>query len=205
MTRTKRIYLLRHGAIEGVARKTYIGQIDPPLSREGIAQAEAWRRYFREAIPAPPERIVCSDLRRCAVFAKIIAGADPERICVEPAFREIALGAWEGITMSEIREKFPDAWAARGENLVDFRPPGGESFGDLAERVLPAFACLCETAPPLSVLVAHAGVNRVILADILGVGLNDVFQIPQNYGDGTMIEIVSNGEMAATPVPPPFA
>ncbi len=181
-----KIYLLRHGAIQGFDRKTYIGQSDLPLSAEGIDQAIAWHRFFQDILP---EKIVCSDLERSLHTAKIIAGPSSGGIQVQNAFREISLGRWEGIPMKEIRKNFPEQWALRGRNLKGFRPPGGESFSDLAKRVLPAFHQLCAYIQSDTVIVAHAGVNRVILAELMGADLNAVLQIPQDYAAGNLIEI----------------
>jgi alpha-ribazole phosphatase len=182
----QKIYLLRHGAIKGVDRKTYIGQIDLPLSPEGIDQAKAWHDFFQNNLP---DNIFCSDLKRCLLAAKIIAGPFLDRVCVKKEFREISLGQWEGVLMENIRKNYPLEWALRGNNLKGFRPPGGESFSDLAERVVPAFNQICENTPSDMIIVAHAGVNRVILAKLMGMDLNRIFEIPQDYSTAHLIEI----------------
>jgi probable phosphoglycerate mutase len=184
--RPKKIYLLRHGVVQGFSRKTYIGRVDIPLNSQGIDQAKAWQRFFLGNLPP---KIFCSDLKRCVAFAKIIAGTFSDRIYIEKALREITLGRWEGVAMEDIRLKEPEQWARRGGNLKGFRPPGGESFADLAKRVIPVFQQICENAVSDMIIVGHAGVNRVILADIMDIGLNDVLKIPQDYAAGYVIEI----------------
>jgi probable phosphoglycerate mutase len=184
--RTRKLYLLRHGAIQGFDRKTYIGRLDVPLSAEGIHQAEKWHRFFRNRLP---EKIFSSDLKRCLHTAKIIAGPFSDRICIEEAFREISLGQCEGVSMEDIRKCFPRQWELRGRSFKSFRPPEGESFSDFSKRVLPAFYHICENTAGDTIIVAHAGVNRVILADLMRIDLNDVLSIPQDYGAGNVIEI----------------
>ncbi len=186
--RTPIIYLLRHGRIRSFPEKTYIGQADIPLSQEGIGQAEAWREFFRNRLP---ETIFCSDLARSLVTATIIAEAFSDRICVRKELREISLGRWEGIAMAEIRKNFPEQWELRGRNLKQFRPPGGESFSDLSRRVLPVFYDICSQSSGDVLIVSHAGVNRVILADIMGIDLNHILQISQNYA---ALNIISAGK-----------
>jgi len=183
---TKKIYLLRHGAIEAVRSKTYIGQLDLPLSQKGIEQANAWRSFFQGNLP---ETIVCSDLKRCRLTAEIIAGSHGNRISTEKKLREISMGLWEGISMADIQKNFPKAWQNRGKNIGTFRPPMGESFSDLAQRVLPVFYQLCEKSPKDMLIVAHAGVNRVILADMMHLDFNDLLGIPQTYSAGNLIEM----------------
>jgi probable phosphoglycerate mutase len=90
--------------------------------------------------------------------------------------------------MAEIRRRFPEAWAARGEALDTFRPPGGESFQDLAQRVMPAFRQLSESPDGPILVAGHAGVNRVILCRLLGMPLRNLFRLSQDYAGLTRID-----------------
>ena len=183
----KRIYLLRHGKTEGFARKSYVGGMtDIALSEEGERQAWAWRRYFEKR---PIETVYSSGMKRTTETARIVSGKRLAEILIENDLREICLGDWEGWAMETVRERFPEAWRLRGENLKGFRPPGGESFSDLAYRVVPAFEKIVEKTVKEVLIVAHAGVNRVILADIMGVDLNDVLKIPQDYAALNTLEL----------------
>jgi probable phosphoglycerate mutase len=187
---TKKIYLLRHGVIQFSERKTYIGQSDIPLSQVGIDQAKAWHEYFQKKLP---EKIFCSDLKRCVVTAKIVAGPFPERICIRKELREISLGQWEGVAMEDIQNKFPGQWELRGTNLKGFRPPEGESFFDLSQRVVPVFYALCGNTPGDILIISHAGVIRVILAEVLKIDLNDLLKIPQEYAALNVMEADKDG------------
>jgi probable phosphoglycerate mutase len=101
--------------------------------------------------------------------------------------REINLGAWEGLAVSDVQRRFPEAYEARGAHLAGFRPPGGESFTDLQKRVVPVFeGILCGPGSPVLV-VGHAGVNRVILCHVLGMPLENLFRIEQPYGAMSII------------------
>lgn len=176
----QKIYLVRHGAIQppGSGRR-YLGQLDVPLAPEGLRQAEVLRERLR---PVRLAAVYCSDLRRAVDTAGIIAaphGLTP-RAC--PELREVGLGAWDGLTFDEVKERYPEEYAARGADFINFRPPGGESFLDCAHRVLPAvFAALAATPGDL-LLVGHAGVNRILLCLAQGRSLADLFAIPQEYG-----------------------
>jgi probable phosphoglycerate mutase len=78
----------------------------------------------------------------------------------------------------------------RGENLESYRPPGGESFSDLASRVVPVFGSIVKNAEGGNLLiVAHAGVNRVILCHGLGMPLANLFRICQDYGCMNILEL----------------
>ncbi len=196
------IYLLRHGQIEGDGRRRFIGWTDPPLSEEGRATARRWRASLSSVLFKP---ILCSDLKRCKETAEIISAGRP--VCAMADLREIHLGEWEGIARETIRTEQPDAWRRRGENLAHSRPPGGESFADLSERVMPAFHRIAEpnreNNDPL-LIVGHAGVNRIILCHLLGMRIDNIFRIGQDYGGLNRIERKEAGfQVKAMNIPPP--
>ncbi|MFH1153997.1 MAG: histidine phosphatase family protein [Pseudomonadota bacterium] len=173
------IYLLRHGEISGAGTKRYIGRTDVRLSRTGMDQARFWKSFLKGIVF---DNVVSSPLIRARETAGIVSGLDQDHIRLEENFREIDLGKWDGQSVSLIRDRYPDAWEARGRDLAHYRPPGGESFSDLADRVLPVFKSLAATRTGNILVVAHAGVNRVILSGLLGKDLDDLLSIPQGYG-----------------------
>jgi broad specificity phosphatase PhoE len=112
-----------------------------------------------------------------------------------PALAEISLGEWEGKSKDWIRRAYPAAWEERGRDVVHVPPPGGESFTDLAARVLPAFTRLRSEAAghARSLLVAHQAVNRVILARVMDLPLLAAVTLPQPPGALSVLEVTSTG------------
>ncbi len=173
------IYLVRHAAVAGGdGTRRCLGQLDPDLSPLGVRQAEELGRALRHR---PLQAVFTSDLRRALRTAGLIAkGRDcrPEPV---RELREIGLGDWEGRTFAQVRARYPREYEQRGRDLAGYRPPGGESFADLQERVLPAFTAATEKTAGDFLIVAHAGVNRVILCHLMGRPLQELFSIPQDY------------------------
>ncbi|NLN07202.1 MAG: histidine phosphatase family protein [Firmicutes bacterium] len=185
------IYLLRHAeTLLERSEKIFLGgRSNPPLSPAGIRQAKALASALsgREL-----EAIYCSDLRRSRQTAAIIAqkhGLKP-RVCT--ALREIGLGEWEGLAFTEVQNRYPREFRERGEKIVTYRPPGGESFADLAQRVLPAFQRIVAETRGNIAIVGHAGVNRVIICHVQQLDLKQLFGIRQEYGHVTVIEQNNN-------------
>ncbi|WP_097006897.1 MULTISPECIES: histidine phosphatase family protein [Lacrimispora] len=176
---TKRIYLIRHGKIHTGNEKRYLGITDLPLIREGIDQAEALMEFFQNMAI---DFIFTSPLKRCRETAEIISGCSRNGIIEVQEFKEINLGLWENKPMQMIKGSYPDAYEERGKHLLTFQPPGGESFGQLAERVLPAFEHIVKQYSGNIIIIAHAGVNRTILSKIQGISIHDFFLIEQPYG-----------------------
>ena len=179
------IYLLRHGAVEGHEERRFIGQFDLPLGENGLRQARWWRKELADILF---DRIFCSDLTRSRDTARIIAGTRKRPIEVMPQLREIHLGEWEGLSVAEVRRRFPEEYERRGQDLSDYRPPGGESFNDLRKRILPVFERIVSEMEGHILIVGHAGVNRTILCHLLGMPLRNLFRLGQDYGSLNIIE-----------------
>jgi alpha-ribazole phosphatase len=173
------IYLIRHGEITSFKPRRYIGRQDLPLTPKGRAQIARMAEFLSsQAI----DRVICSPLSRCVQSAEIIEerlGVVPQ---VNPRLAEIDLGSWEGLTVAEVCERYPGQYEARGKDIARFRPPGGESFQDLLDRTWPAFQAISSIANERITVVAHSGVNRVLLCRILDIPLTNLFRIDQDYG-----------------------
>lgn len=166
---SKHILLMRHAEVDAKWSGRFLGASDPPLSEQGREQAAWWRR---EMASIPIDKITSSDQKRALQTAQIIAGAQGGQLDALPALREVNLGQWEGLPPSEVRRIYPKEYARRGQDMAGFPPPQGESLSALAARVLPVWQELCQSQEWRILLVAHAGVLRVILCDTLGVDLN---------------------------------
>lgn len=171
------IYLLRHGEIAGSEPRRFVGQQDKPLTPRGRAQARWWRDRLA---PLEFKAIYSSDLSRCRQTAEVVAG--DAAVELVPALREISLGAWEGLSVAEVNQRFPGEYQRRGADVARHCPQGGESFTDLAGRVLPAFERLAAGPEGDLLVVAHTGVNRVIVCRALGLDLGHLFRLELDYG-----------------------
>jgi alpha-ribazole phosphatase len=175
-----RLYLVRHGELVTSHEWRYVGHMDVALNDKGRAQiARLARRLSMEKI----DTLLSSDLMRTVESAWIIGRAIGLEPAAEPAFREIHLGRWEGFTREEIIERFSQEFDLRSLDIAGYRIQGGESFADLRDRVLPKLTALLEQYRGNNILlVAHGGVNRVILCHALGLDLKMVPRIDQAYG-----------------------
>lgn len=184
-SRTNTIYLLRHGDLRQDGVKRYIGQADLPLNASGRAQALNWQQ---ELAHIPLRRIFCSDLSRSYETACLIAEGRSESVQPFPKLREINLGAWDGQSVDDVRRFYPGEYEKRGADMVYYRPPAGECFADVAARVIPLFEEIVRSASGNMLIVGHSGVNKVILCHILGMPLENLFRMRQEYGCLNVIE-----------------
>jgi alpha-ribazole phosphatase len=192
MTAKTRIYLIRHGEVEGAGVPRYNGHADVALSERGISQYHCLReRLSGFGIKA----CYTSDLSRCVTGARIIC----EQFGIEPALkrelRELNIGIWEGMTWSDIMGKYPEQWQARLADLVNYRVPEGENLLDLAGRALPVVREIVARHLGEEVLiVGHGGMNRTVLLDAIGAPLSSLFNIEQTYGCLNIIDYYEDGK-----------
>lgn len=172
-------YLIRHGEPEGAADGRYAGSWDVLLSARGRRQMHA---VAAALAGADLLAVYCSDLARSRESAAIVASLHRREPRVEPALRERDFGVWEGLTWEEVRAQDPAGAARWAEDPLAFRPAGGEDLGDVERRVLPAFDRIASGhAAGAYAVVAHGGVNRVLLARILGLPRENLFRIAQDH------------------------
>jgi broad specificity phosphatase PhoE len=182
------IYFVRHGQTDWNAEGRLQGQRDIDLNAEGLRQAEAVAGRLARVSGLSGADFAGLDFaasplirtRRTMETLRAALNLDPGDYRLDPRFKEISFGAWEGSTWAEIRRWDPAGALARDRDRWGYRPPGGtgESYAMLVERVEPAIAAL--TRP--TVIVAHGGVARAILVIRGHLGLRDAPRIGIRQG-----------------------
>ncbi len=184
-----RLYLIRHGETQGADTKRYKGHIDVPLSANGIKQVERLAEYISAEATSKLSAVYCSDLSRAIKSAEIIAEPHSIKPVVFKDFRERNFGIWEGMSFDEIKEKYPEEFNAWTNNPLKFSPMQGESSIDVKERALKVFSEIIEKHKGQCIsIVAHGGINRIILCHLLGIPLENIFRIEQDFAAVNIIE-----------------
>ncbi len=104
--------------------------------------------------------------------------------------REIQFGQGEGLTETEIRQSFPQAFAAFQSDPVAHPLPGGEDPWDVAERAAECFQAM-ETQHPCGrvLVVTHNTLIRIALCKLLGVPLSKYRTVFPTIANGALSEI----------------
>lgn len=192
-----RIYLVRHGQVVNHHEFRYNGHYDVDITDEGVSQMNRLSDFLAENDHGEKvEAVYSSDLQRSVKGAEIIGA----RLGVEPVLtadlREINLGRWDGLTREEGASRFPDEAHITFQDLATTRITGGENFEDVRARALPAFEGIVKKHSGSSVvIVAHGGVNRVILCHVMGLDYKNFFTMEQEYGCLNVIEIFPDDVM----------
>lgn len=164
--KNRRIVLWRHGRTAWNSINRFQGQEDVPLDEVGLDQV---RRAAQTLIGLKPTKIVSSDLERARVTAESLAALAGLNVLTDPDLRETFAGVWQGLTRTEIIERFPQEFAAWGGDS-DIRPGGGETRLEVADRVTRAIEKALLDIPENGTLVvaSHGGALRAGLGRLLG-------------------------------------
>jgi broad specificity phosphatase PhoE len=159
-------FFIRHGETDWNAERRLQGGRDIPLNDRGRRQAAQCGRTLCDLIAdrgkAPADfSFISSPLSRASETMEIVRGVlglPAEGYAVEPRLSELSFGRWEGMTYREIRAVEEAALVMRERDKWNFKPPGGESYADLMERVRPWLAAVTGNV----IVTAHGGVARVL-------------------------------------------
>ncbi len=165
LPKRRRVYLMRHGDVTyfDAARQS----IDPdtvPLNERGRAQARAAGRAFASQ-SIRFDRVITSGLNRTVETAALVLAETGQSIDleIEPAWREIRGGHLADLPPETVEAAFLGALDGIVPDHVPFL--GGETIGELIDRVLPPLAALrADASWDTVLLVLHGGVNCALLS-----------------------------------------
>ena len=153
------IYFVRHGeTILTPTRKfSGTGALDPELTADGLAQAE---RVAGEVAKLEPHILISSPLKRASQTADAIARATGLPVVEDTDWYELSFGTWDGKSIEEVKAETPEDYQA-WLNSSSYRPGGGESYDEAAERIDAAMEKVLHLYPGKKVVVVtHNGVIK---------------------------------------------
>ena len=186
------LHLVRHGQSLWNAEIRIQGTSDPALSELGIQQAkEAGKK-----LPAF-DRVYSSDLLRTRQTTEHLLGGPVDHVDFRPSLREIHLGPWEGMLLTDATEQFPEHTDQFRNTPETFQLEGAETFHELQARARKAIHDIvdeCDGADLQVLVVSHGAFLKSLLIDYDGRSLNDMWTHPHidncghsivRYDDGT--------------------
>ena len=159
------IFLVRHGETCNNKLGFYTGALDIPLTSKSKKQAFILAEKLAKI---SFDSIYSSGLRRANESAQPLADKLGLKLKFDPGFREINFGKWEGLSASEIQDKYKKVWNDWCYNTSKVKFPGGESFKIFKVRVLSALGRVLDNERGKTVAVfCHGGTIRLIVLSIL--------------------------------------
>jgi probable phosphoglycerate mutase len=169
------IIVIRHGETVWNLEGRWQGHFNSPLTKTGIKQAEAVAERFAEVKFAT---LYSSDLERAIQTAERIAKGTHHQLIPDSRLRERNLGIFEGLTVAEIDEQFPEHSMKYKSFDPDHIIPEGESMRQFSQRIRGCFKDLAKKHKGETILaVAHGGVLNQLFKFVINVPLD----APRNY------------------------
>lgn len=173
------LFLLRHGQTQANRDGVLQGQADSPLTPLGRAQAAAMGRTLAAALPVGvPVTLWVSPLGRVRhTLARVLPALSGRAVAIryDARLKEVAFGDWSLKPIASVGSDMPAAWTARQADPWNERPPGGESYADLAVRVRDFLDDLAAENGPdgaqpgrAVAILAHGGTGRVVRGLLTG-------------------------------------
>ncbi|MCY9805588.1 histidine phosphatase family protein [Vibrio scophthalmi] len=156
------IYLLRHGKTLGEAALN--GHTDVLVASS--VQQSICSGLLK--INLPFEHVVSSPLRRCRDLAMRLVVEKPSlSLQVNPEFQEMNFGQFDGVPFDQLSQQWPMLerfW----QDPVSHPLPGSELIDAFYQRISDGWQALAQSAEQDTLLIAHGGTIRMILANTLG-------------------------------------
>ena len=183
-----RLLLVRHAEPDESMQGRCYGSLDVPLSAAGLRRAAAVGEALRDHDIAA---VYTSPLERAFETARAIATAQGVEPIARDDLRELDFGELEGMRYDDIAAEHPELYRFWMDDPASVRFPGGEGLADLRRRVLTEVAGIrARHAGEAVAVVAHGGVVRVVLADVLDLPDAAFFRLDQPYGALSVVDWV---------------
>jgi alpha-ribazole phosphatase len=189
-----RLLLVRHGQTIWTAVGRYQGHTDVPLDDLGRRQAAGLGHRFAGQ---PVHAIYSSDLQRARCTAEAIGQTTGVAVTVEPRLREASFGVWEGLTLAQMCEGWPQEFAAWQADPLTRVPPGGETLAQLTARVSAFLDDVKARHQNQTVLlVAHGGTLRAVLCHALNLPTHVFWRIEMNSASVSELRLYEDSRVS---------
>ena len=170
-----RLYFARHGETDWNVKRLIQGTTDTELNENGRRQAYALAEKLEgQGI----RRVYTSPLKRANETGRIVAERLGIPCSVKPGLEELDLGDWEGLNWDQVKEKWPEEYESRLANIADVPPPNGESYMQLAARVIKAVKEILAETDGDTLMVSHGGAIQITLGVVNGTSL---YELSKDY------------------------
>ena len=183
-----KLIIIRHGETEWNLQNRAIGQLDSPLTPKGIWQAYAIADRLRRLSFTT---LYSSDLGRAAQTANIIASICGKKVIFDSELREWNMGVFQGLTVSEMHEKFPKERQDYERICFEYTIPEGESLRQLRQRSFRVLTALAKLhLEDNVVVVTHGTVLTVFFQEVLGLPTGNTCPFKVDHGNFCTFEYV---------------
>lgn len=161
----KRVIFIRPGETEWNRQGRFQGWVNVPLNQHGRQQAQQLAKYIRNI---GLSALYTSDLPRALETAELLAEKLGFAPIPDARLRERSIGAWQGLTLEQIRDWYPAEYKQLLADPLEYRMPGGESRSDVRARMAAAFSDItAQTAGETVGILSHTTAIHTLLDELI--------------------------------------
>lgn len=181
----KQLYLLRHGEPEGGDGRIR-GQTNDPLTERG------WQQMLEATHNLSVDAVYSSPLDRCAQFAQHFCRQHHLECHIDSRLKEMGMGHWEGHSKAEVIPNKDYQWQYARQPEAQL-PDDAEPFTQISTRLEDVLDAVQANPAPRILIVAHAGVIRFMLAQLLDMPVEAALRIKLPFAACLPLTTHNNG------------
>lgn len=161
------IFLIRHGETVWNTKKLIQGQLDSPLTDNGIRQSNLLSKRIKKI---NPDIIYTSDLKRAIDTANIINQHINKDVIKISGVRERHWGVFQGADWPKVKKFFPTQYKYYKNDSKNYTIPNGESYNQVAKRTMDSLSDIIKNHRNQKiVVVTHGGVISPLIRNLLSI------------------------------------
>jgi len=161
------IFLIRHGETVWNTKKLIQGQLDSPLTDNGIRQSNLLSKRIKKI---NPDIIYTSDLKRAIDTANIINQHINKDVIEISGVRERHWGVFQGADWPKVKKFFPTQYKYYKNDSKNYMIPNGESYNQVAKRTMDSLSDIIKNHENQKiVVVTHGGVISPLIRNLLSI------------------------------------
>ena len=170
------IYLIRHGQSKANEKEVFAGFYNIELTQKGKDQAKLTANFLKEI---KPDYIYSSDLIRAYETATFTAGNYGMEIIADQQLREMDAGEWDGLTLTEIKNKYEKEFYLWRDDIGNAYCHGGETTRQVQERLVKKVTEIAEKHKDKIIFIfSHATAIRTFSAYCKGLNFDQMKDLP---------------------------
>lgn len=188
------LILIRHGRTHYNDDRRYSGQLDVPMTSQGLLQVQGTSKYVIENFKV--DSVYSSDLSRAYDTVLPIAKHFGLPVTTLRDLRETDVGDWHDAYYDDLIVKYPELMVQYHNEPGAFRFPNGEDSTDVQKRALRAIETIVKENEGKTVAIgSHGGLIRALCAAWLGLSTEQYSSAPHIYNASVTVAKYENGKV----------
>jgi phosphoserine phosphatase len=180
-----KLYIVRHGETEWNKEEVFRGRKDVLLNETGLWQAERTGAFFSDK---GVNAVYSSPLARATQTASAICGATGAGLTLDSAFLDMDFGPWEGLSLADVRTRYPKEFESWHQSPHLFRMAGAETLSQVLRRVRKGLRRIEKQANDVAVITTHRVICKLLALHFIGAPNRAFWRVKVDPASITLVE-----------------